>query len=162
MQTAGHLVGVLVEFPAGMQLGHDDLGRRDAFALVDVGRDAATVVAHRAGAIGIEHHVNLLGVARERLVDGIVDDLVDHVMQARTVIGVADIHARTLADRIEALKDLDRFRAVVGGIVECFRSLLTGSFSHVAGLSNRAPKHAGTRTWFDTNRGGRTGPNDLP
>ena len=48
VQAAGHLVGVLVEFSAGMELGHDDLGRRDAFALVDVGRDAAAVVAHGA------------------------------------------------------------------------------------------------------------------
>ena len=48
VQAAGHLVGVLVEFSAGMQLGHDDLGRRHAFALVDVGRDAAAVVAHGA------------------------------------------------------------------------------------------------------------------
>jgi len=36
-------------------------------------------------------------VAGQRLVDGVVDDLVDHVMQAGTVIGVADIHARPLA-----------------------------------------------------------------
>jgi hypothetical protein len=48
VQAAGDLVGILVEFSAGMQLGHDDLGRRDAFALVDVGRNAAAVVAHRA------------------------------------------------------------------------------------------------------------------
>ncbi len=48
VQAAGDLVGVLVEFSAGVELGHDDLGRRDAFALVDVGRDAAAVVAHGA------------------------------------------------------------------------------------------------------------------
>ena len=48
VQAAGNLVGVLVEFSAGMQLGHDDLGRRDAFALVDAGRDAAAVVADGA------------------------------------------------------------------------------------------------------------------
>jgi len=27
LQSAGHLVGILVEFSAGVQLGHDDLGR---------------------------------------------------------------------------------------------------------------------------------------
>ena len=54
VQAAGHLVGVLVEFSAGVQLGHDDLGRRDAFALVHVGRNAAAVVAHGAGTVGIE------------------------------------------------------------------------------------------------------------
>ena len=39
VQAAGDLVGVLVEFSAGVQLGHDDLGRRDALFLVDVGRE---------------------------------------------------------------------------------------------------------------------------
>ena len=115
VQAAGHLVGVLVEFSAGVELGHDDLGRRDAFALVDAGRDAAAVVAHGARAVGIERDQDVGGVAGQRLVDGVVDDLVDHVMQARAVIGVADIHARPLAHRIEALEDLDRFCAVVVG-----------------------------------------------
>ena len=114
VQAARNLVGVLVEFSAGMQLGHDDLGRRNAFALVDVGRDAAAVVEHRDGAIRIERHHDLRGMAGERFVDRVVDDFVDHVMQAGAVIGVADIHARTLAHRVETLEHLDRFSAVIG------------------------------------------------
>ena len=47
VEAARYLVGVLVEFSAGMQLGHDDFGGRHAFA-VDVGRNAAAVVAHGA------------------------------------------------------------------------------------------------------------------
>ena len=54
VQTARHLVGVLVELTAGVQLGHDDLGRRDAFFRVDVGRDAAPVVVHRARSVGVQ------------------------------------------------------------------------------------------------------------
>ena len=115
VQPAGHLVGVLVEFSAGMELRHDDFGRRHAFAFVDVDRDAAAVVAHGAGTVRIELNQHLLGEAGQRLVDGVVDDLVDHVMQARAVIGIADIHARPLAHGIEALEDLDRFGVIVGG-----------------------------------------------
>ncbi len=59
VQAAGDLVGVLVEFSAGVQLGHDDFGGRHAFVLVDVGRDAAAVVEHRAGAVGIERDGDL-------------------------------------------------------------------------------------------------------
>ena len=114
VQAARHLVGVLVELSAGMQLGHDDLGRRNAFFLVDVGRDAAAVVAHRARAVGVQRDGHLGRMAGQRLVDRVVDDLVDHVVQARAVVGVADIHARPLAHRVEALQDLDRLRAVVG------------------------------------------------
>ena len=140
VQAAGDLVGVLVEFSARVQLGHDHFGGRHAFFLVDVGRDAAAVVEHRAGAVGIERDGHLRGVAGERLVDRVVDDLVDHVMQARAVVGVADIHARTLAHRIEALQDLDRFRVV--GAAGGARRGLAGRFGHAETLEFGARKRA--------------------
>ena len=126
MQSARDLVRILIEFPAGVQVGHDDLGRRDAFAFVNVGRDATPVVAHRAGAVRIERDDHLFGEAGERLVDGVVDDLVHHVVQAGTVVGVADIHARPLAYGVEAFEDLDRFRIVFGGN----GGRLAGRFGH--------------------------------
>ncbi len=126
VQAARDLVGVLVELSAGVELGHDDLGRRDAFAFVDVGGDAAAVVAHGAGAVRIEDDGHLPGMASQRLVDGIVDHLVHHVVEAGAVVGVADIHARPLADGVEALEDLDRIRVVAG--FEGRR--LTGRFGH--------------------------------
>ena len=46
---------------------------------------------------------DFLAVAGERLVDGVVDDLEHHVVQAGAVIGVADVHAGALADGLEAL-----------------------------------------------------------
>ena len=149
VQAAGDLVGVLVEFSAGMQLGHDDLGRRDAFALVDVGRDAAAVVAHGAGAVRIERDRHLGGVAGERLVDGVVDDLVDHVVQAGAVVGVADIHAGPLAHGVEALEDLDRFRIVIGRIRAVWRagSAMSRTFE------SRSKKRVGTRFGL-TRKGG--------
>ncbi len=132
VQAARNLVGVLVELSAGMELGHDDLGRRNAFALVDVDRNAAAVVAHGDGIVGVEHDLDRGGVAGERLVDRVVDDFVDHVMQAGAVIGVADIHARPLAHGIEALQNPDRFRAVFdrNGMLSVGRGL-PGRFCHV-------------------------------
>jgi UDP-N-acetylenolpyruvoylglucosamine reductase len=53
-------------------------------------------------------------MAGQRLVDGVVDDLVDHVVQAGAVIGVADIHARPLAHGLQALENLDGIGAVLG------------------------------------------------
>ena len=82
---------------------------------MDVGRNAAAIVAHGAGAVGIERDDDFLGKAGKRFVDGVVDDLVDHVMQARAVVGVADIHAGAFAHGIEPLEHLDRFCAVIGG-----------------------------------------------
>ena len=80
--------------------------------------------------------IDFLGVAGERLVDGVVDDLVDHVVQARAVVGVADIHARPLAHGIEPLEHLDRFRVVIGRCMGL--GLRTGSAMQE--LSNRLQK----------------------
>ena len=65
--------------------------------------------------------VDAVAIAGERLVDRVVDDLVDHVMQAGAVIGVADIHARPLAHGIEPAQHLDG-----GGIVDEFAGLAFG------------------------------------
>ncbi len=115
MQAARNLVGILVEFSAGVELGHDDLSGRHPFALVDVGRNAAPVVMYGAGTVRVEGDDHLRGIACQRLVDGVVDDLVHHVVEAGAVVGVADIHPRPLAHRVEALEDLDRIRVVIGG-----------------------------------------------
>ena len=114
VQAARDLVGILVEFTAGVQLGHDDLGRRDALALMDVGGDATAVVGHGDRAVGIEDDLDQVGVAGQGLVDGVVDHLIDHVVQARAVVGVADIHAGAFAHRIQPLQDLDGIGAVGG------------------------------------------------
>ena len=107
VEAARHLVGVLVEFAAGMELRHDDFGGRYTLALVDFDRNAATIVHDSDGAVGIETHIHGVAMAREGLIDGVIDNLIDHVMKARTVIGVADIHAWALSHGIEALQNLD-------------------------------------------------------
>ena len=148
MQSAGHLVGILVELSAGVQLGHDDLGRGNAFALVNVDGNAAAVVAHGDRAVGVEHDLHRGGMAGERLVDGIVDDFVDHVMQAAAVIGVADIHARPLAHGIEAFQNPDRFRAVFDGDgMLGVGDRLPGGFCHVRPL--RMSRISGARPGAD-------------
>ena len=112
VQTAGNLVGVLVEFSARMQLGHDDFGCGNAFGRMDVGRNTASIIRHRHRSIGIQRHRHQIGVARECFIDGVVDHFVDHVMQAGTVIGIADIHAGPFAHGIKTLEDLDRIGSV--------------------------------------------------
>ena len=112
MQAARDLIGILVEFAARMQLGHDDFGGRNAFGRMDVGRNAASVIRHRHGAIGVQRHRHQIGMTGKRLVDGVVDDFIDHVVQAGTVIGIADIHAGPFAHGIKALEDLDRIGSI--------------------------------------------------
>ncbi len=114
MQTAGDLVGILVELTACVKLGHDNFGGGDAFAGVYVGRDAAAIVGNGDRAIGIERDRDDVGMAGQGFIDRIVDDFIDHVMQARTVVSVTDIHAGALADSVQSLQNLDRVRAIFG------------------------------------------------
>ena len=81
---------------------------------VAVDRDAAAVVDDLEAAVGVDRHVDPGGQVGHRLVDAVVDDLPDELVEAAR-IGRADVHARALADRLEALEDLD----VGGGVARC-------------------------------------------
>ena len=115
VQAAGHLVAVLVELAAGVQLGHHDLGggTLELVVVLDVGRDAAAVVDHRDRVVGVDDDLDLVAVPGQRLVDRVVEDFEHHVVQAGAVGRVADVHARALAHRVEALEDLDAVGVVV-------------------------------------------------
>ena len=117
MQAAGDLVAAAVaELAAGVEDGEHDLERRLALLLHRVDGDAAAVVDDGDRVVGVDRHVDARAVAGERLVDGVVDDLVDEVVQAAHA-GRADVHAGPLADGLEALEDGDVLGVV--GAVRC-------------------------------------------
>ena len=107
VQAARDLVAVLVELAAGVQPGQHDLGGRDPLLRMDVGRDAAPVITHRDGAVSIQRERAHGGITGLRLVHRIVDDLERHVVQARAVIRVADVHARPLPHGVQPPQDRD-------------------------------------------------------
>ena len=129
MQTAGNLVRVVVEFAARMQHGHDDLSRRHALFGVNADRNAATIVDHADRAVGMDRDDHMIAVTRKRFVDRVVDDLEHHVMQSGAVVGVADVHARTLSHRLEAFENLDVARIVLTAV-----GLFFGDFGHIFDL----------------------------
>jgi hypothetical protein len=151
VQAARDLVAVLVELAAGVQLGQRDLGGR-ALGLVLVvhlhaGGDAAAVVDDGDRVVGVDRDQDVVAVAGERLVDRVVDDLEHQVVQAGAVGGVADVHARALAHRLQALEDLDRALAVGGGVrgrvgrgqVVLGQIVVGGSFGHRDSLPEGRP-----------------------
>ena len=91
--------------------------------------DAAAVVGDGDRVVGVDDDLDLVGLAGQRLVDGVVDDLVDQVVQAARA-GRADVHARALADRLEALEDGD-----VLGAVAPVAPALAGACRPVSSLS---------------------------
>jgi hypothetical protein len=91
--------------------GQDDLGGGTLLLGHRVDRDAAAVVRDGDRVVRMDDDLYLIGLAGERLVDGVVDDLVDQVVEAAGA-GRADVHAGALADGLEALQDGD----VLGGV----------------------------------------------
>jgi hypothetical protein len=113
VQTAGDLVVGGVELAAGVQLGEDDLDGGHPFAVGDhvVDRNAAAVIDDGDGVVDVDGDIDARGVSAERLVDRVVDDLVDQVVQAH-LAGGADVHGRTQADRSQAFEHGD----ILGGV----------------------------------------------
>ena len=114
VQAAGDLVAAAVaELAAGVEHGQHDLDRRLALLLHRRDGDAAAVVDDGDRVVRVDRHVDAAAVAGERLVDGVVDDLVDQVMQPAHT-GRADVHAGALAHGFEALEDGDVLGVVAG------------------------------------------------
>jgi len=112
VKAAGDLVAGAGELAAGVEGAEDELQRGPLVLGVDVDGDAAAVVGHRGAlVVGVEGHLDALGVAVDDLVDGVVDDLPEQVVVAARV-GAADVHRRPGPHRLEALEDLD----VLGGV----------------------------------------------
>ena len=111
VQTARDLVAVVVELAAGVQHGQHDFRRRLAALVLSTGMPRPlSIDGDRV--VDVDRDVDLVAVAGQRLVDRVVDDLVDEVVQPGAP-GRADVHRRALADRLEAFEDLDLVGAVV-------------------------------------------------
>ena len=81
VQATRHLVAVLVELATGMQHRHGHLDAGHAFLLVHVDRNAASVVLDRDGVVDVNRDGNATREPGERFIDGVVDDLVDEMVQ---------------------------------------------------------------------------------
>ena len=113
VQAAGDGVSAAAELAAGVQDGHHDLDGGLVLGRVDVDRDAAAVVDDLTPP-SAQDDLDVRAVAGERLVDGVVDDLVDQVVQAARA-GRSDVHAgrlRTASRPSSTLMSLRRIPAV--------------------------------------------------
>jgi hypothetical protein len=73
---------------------------------VNIDRDAAAVVADRAGAIDMDGDIDFRAVSGEVFVDRVVENFEDAVVEAAFVCG-PDIHSGALADAGEAFEFVD-------------------------------------------------------
>ena len=115
MESTRHLVDLLVELAAGVQLGHHDLGCVDVWVRgMRTDRDATAIVNDRHRVVDVDRDVDLGTVAREGLVDRVVNDLIDEVVEA-SLAGGADVHGGPHAHGLEALENSDGIDTVLAG-----------------------------------------------
>lgn len=137
VQAAGGGVRAAAELAAGVQLGHDDLDTGEAGFGLDVHGDAAAVVPHLDGAVVVQDDVDVVAVAPEGLVHGVVDDLPEAVHQATTV-GGPDVHARALSHGLEPFEDEQVPRGVVGTVPVCSCQQRCGRHGRIGGHAVRS------------------------
>ena len=136
VQAAGHLVATAVaELAPGVQHGQHHLHRRALLLVVHGHRDAAAVVGDGDRVVGVDHHRHRIAVAGQRLVDRVVDHLVDQVMQSPRA-GGADVHAGPLAHRLQTFEHGD-----VAGVVAGGRSLLAACSAGLLVARHQPPAH---------------------
>ena len=81
VQTAGDLIAPAAELAAGVQHRIDDLERGLARLLLNVHGNAAAVVGHADALAVLNGYLDMRAEARERLVDGVIDDLIYQMVQ---------------------------------------------------------------------------------
>ncbi len=59
------------------------------------------VVRDGYGLIGVDGDDNTVAMSGQRFVDRVVDDLENHMVQTRPVIGVTDVHSGPFSDCVE-------------------------------------------------------------
>ena len=119
VQSAGDLVVRGVELAARVKLGQHHLHCGHHLPVAHrhhVHRNAATVIDHRDRVVDVNRDVNLLRIAGQRFVDGVVYYFVNQVMQAH-LAGRADVHRRTQPHGLQPFENLDVFAGVIPVVV---------------------------------------------
>jgi hypothetical protein len=103
-----------------MELGHDDLGRTDTLGVHPDG-NPSSIVDDGDGALRVNDDLNGVAVAGQVFVDRVVDCFPDQVMKARSVMRIADVHARALPYGLEPFEHLNRVLVVASYSRSLFR-----------------------------------------
>jgi hypothetical protein len=116
VQSTRDLVGIIIKFTSGMQLRHDHFGCRNALFSVNINWNAAAIIGNRHRPIFIQPHLDNITMPGKRLINRIIDNLINHMMQPGTIIRVADIHAGALANSVQTAQHFNRICSIIGFI----------------------------------------------
>ena len=130
MQPACGSVGTSPELAAGVQLGHHEFDPGQSGLLLHVNGDPPAVVGDLHTPIGQHRHGHRVAMPGQRLIDSVVDDL-PHAVHQPARVRRPDVHARTLTDSIQALKDRQCIGGVRGGFCGHLSTLEPGYDNYV-------------------------------
>ena len=82
MQAAGYLVSSAAEFATGMQDRKYDLDRRNTGLMINTYRNTTAVINNGDRIIRIDHHFDFVAKSCQRLIDGIIYDLIYQMVKA--------------------------------------------------------------------------------
>ena len=102
VEAAGDFVGVAVELTACVEDSHDHLGGGLPLLRVDIYGDTAAIVGDCDGFVRVDGDGDIGAEPGQSLIDGVIDHLKNHVVEAGAVIGIANVHAGAFADSVEA------------------------------------------------------------
>jgi hypothetical protein len=95
-----------------MQNCHDHLEGGAMLLFVHVHGDSTAIILNRDAVVFVDAHVYFVAIACQGFVDGVVDNLIDQVVEAAE-IDVADVHGWTHADGLKTFEYGDVAGAVV-------------------------------------------------
>src|SRR5437870_4105598 len=104
--------------------------------------NAASAIADGHPAVLVDDDIHAFAGSGHRLVNAVVDDLVDEMVQT-ALVGTADVHAWPAANRLQALENLDVTGGVVRGqllrhaLVRCLTAYWDGPESRPNGVRDR-------------------------
>ena len=96
VQTAAELIVLIREFTAGVQRRENDLYAGLLLLRVQINRHTPPVIGNGNRTIGMHNNINLIRVARQGLVNRVIDNLLGKVVGASSV----GIHTGALAHRL--------------------------------------------------------------
>ena len=81
MQSTRNLVPITAKFTTSVKNREYDLNGRFA-AVMHIDRNTTAIIDNRDAVIPMDGHIDLITIARQRLIDRIVYDLINKMMQA--------------------------------------------------------------------------------
>ena len=142
VQTARDRVAAATELAARVEHRQHELNGGLLLGGVHRHGNTATIVDHAHAAVLEDVHGDLTRVARERLINRVVDDFVHEVVQA-ALASRTDVHAWAFTNRLEAFEDGDVrgvvMRCVFLGFAHEGISLMVNAGSVEPGCEDRGP-----------------------